>query len=682
VPPADDHHNPLLRDDALEPIPRWAGVRPEDVGPAIDRLLDAAAAALTRAAGPDVPADYDAIEHALAPALERLERAWATVCHLQAVADTPALREAHATLLPRVTDFFTRLGADRALYAKLRTLAADPAFHALSVARRKVVRDALRDAELGGAALEGAARERHRAIVARQATLAQTFGENLLDATDAWALDVDPARLAGVPPDVVAAARDAAHEAGRSDCRLTLHAPCRVPLLATADDRDLREAVFRAHALLASELGPARWDNGPLMRELVALRQEEAALLGHPNYAALSLVPKMARSVDEVERFLRELAARARPAAQAEMDALQAYARDTLGLPALAPWDRAWASRRLKIERHGVDDEALRLYFPLPRVLDGLFELLSTLFDLHFVPAPVEAWHPDVRGWHLERDGQPLGAVLLDPYARAGKQAGAWMDEARSRWRRPDGGLQRPVAHLVCDFAPPRAPRPATLSHDDVVTLFHEFGHALHHLLTTVDERAVAGIAGVEWDAAEAPSQFLESFAWQWPVLSRLSAHVDTGAPLPRELFDRLRAARHFQSGLRLLRGIEFALFDWRLHADPSRADDIPALAREVAAEVAVADRIADDRYPNAFSHVFDGGYAAGYYGYDWAAVMAADAFEAFEEGDRLIDPVLGRRWRQEVLEVGGSRPMRESFVAFRGREPRIDSLLRQHGLA
>ncbi|MEO7246609.1 MAG: M3 family metallopeptidase [Rubrivivax sp.] len=677
--------DPLLTLSASDAdVPAFGAIDPAHIGPALDRLLADAEAALMAIGDDTTPPDYDTIERVLGQPLERLERAWGTVGHLQSVIDGPALRAAHAENLPRVTDFMTRLASDPRFFDRLRTLAAAPAFDTLSPVRRKVVHDALRDFELGGAALEGAARERHHSVVARQAELAQAFGDHLLDATDAWSLVVDEHRLGGVPADTVAAARAAAAGDGLAGCKLTLHAPCRGPVMAFADDRALREALHTAHATLASELGPASWDNGPTMHELVALRQEEAALLGQPSYAALSLVPKMAGSPAEVAGFLRELATRARPPALAELETLRVFARTELGLASLEPWDIAWASEQLKRAVHGVDDESLRPYFPLPQVLDGLFDLVRTLFGVHFVPLTVDAWHADVRGWRLERDGAPLGGLLLDPYARAGKQSGAWMDESRSRWRRPDGTLQRPLATLVCNFAPPQEGRPSRLSHDEVVTLFHELGHGLHHLLTRIDERAVAGIAGVEWDAAELPSQFMESFAWQWPVLQRLSAHTDTGASLPRDLFHRLLGTRHFQAGLRLLRGIEFGLFDWRLHAEPgvvTGVGDVMALARAVAAEVAVLTRPPQDRYPHAFSHVFDGGYAAGYYGYDWAAVMAADAFDVFESHG-LFDADTGRRWREEVLEVGGSRPTRESFLAFRGREPRIDSLLRQHGLA
>ena len=671
--------NPLLADETL---PRFGDIRPEHVTPALDRLLADADAALQAAGIAAVAVDYDALACVLDLPVERLQRAWGTVSHLQSVIDTPALRAAHGANLPRVTAFMTRLAADERLYAKTRAIAASPAFATLAPARRKAVNDGLRDFELGGASLQGPPRERFAQIQARAALLSQRFGENLLDATDAWSLTVDAARLDGVPPDVVRAARDAAAADGQPGCKLTLHAPCRVPVLAYASDRALREAVYRAHAGLASDMGPAAWDNGPLMQELLALRQEEAALLGHANYAQVSLASKMAESPAQVTAFLRDLARRARPFAETELAELRRFARSALGIDDLQAWDRAFVSERLKQARHGVDDEALRPYFTEPRVLAGLFELVHDLFGVQVQAGRAPVWHPDVQFFRLEREGREIGAFYLDLHARPGKDAGAWMDEARARWHRPDGRLQTPLAYLVCNFAPPVGGRPALLTHDDVVTLCHEFGHGLHHLLTRVDERAVSGIAGVEWDAAELPSQFMENFAWEWQVLQRMSAHVDTGAPLPRALFDRLRAARQFQSGLHMLRGVEFALFDMRLHAEPDSTTRVAELARAVQDEIALVERPPGDRWPNAFSHVFDGGYAAGYYGYHWAEVLSADAFSAFEEQDLLLDPATGRRWRETVLEVGGSRPAMDSFVAFRGRAPRIDALLRHQGLA
>lgn len=669
--------NPLLDEGDR---PAFDRIRPEHVTPALDRLLADADAALAAAGGPGVPADADALARVLDVPVERLRRAWGHVVHLQEVADTPALRAAFGANQPRITHFMTRLGADPGLYAKTRAIVAAPGFDGLVPARRKALHDALRDFELGGAALEGAARDRFAAIQARSAELSRRFGENVLDATDAWVLDVPEARLAGVPADVVQAAREAAQAAGIDGCRLTLHAPCRLPLLAMAEDRALRETVHQAHARLASEFGPPALDNGPLMRELIALRAEEATLLGRASFADLSLVPKMAGTPAQVLEFLRDLARRARPFADRELAELRAFA-GTLGLDTLQPWDRPFVSEKLKQARHGIDDETLRPWFPLPHVLQGLFALVRQLFGVTLVPEPAPAWHPDVRHYRVERDGEILGAVYLDLYARAGKQSGAWMDEARARWRRPDGTLQRPLAHLVCNFAPPLAGRPSLLTHDEVLTLFHEAGHGLHHLLTQVEELSLSGISGVEWDAVELPSQFMENFAWEWDVLQRLSAHVDSGEPLPRVMYERLLAARHFGSGIRMLRGVEYGLFDMRLHAEPLTADRVRQIALEAEREVALLARPDDDRWPNTFLHVFDGGYAAGFYGYHWAEVLSSDAYAAFEEAG-VFDPATGTRFRQTVLEVGGSRPAIENFVAFRGREPRLDSLLRHQGLA
>ncbi len=670
--------NPLLE---TADWPRFDAIAPAHVAPALDVLLADAEAALARAAGPEVAADLDALAVVLDVPVERLRRAWGHVQHLQAVVDTPALRAAYADNLGRVTDFFTRLAADDGLYAKTRAIAASPAFETLLAVRRKAVQDALRDFELGGAALQGAARERFAQIQARAAELSQQFGDHVLDATDAWHLDVPAERLAGVPAEVLQAAREAAAAAGVDGCRLTLQAPCREPLLATAHDRALREQVYRAHSHLASEFGDAAHDNGPVMQELLALRAEEAALLGRHSYAEVSLTAKMAESPTQVLAFLRDLARRARPFAQAELAALREHAASACGIADLQPWDRAYVAERLKHQRFGVDDQTLRPWFTLPRVLDGLFELLQRLFDLRFVPVDAPVWHPDVRVYRVERGGQDVGGLTLDLYARSGKQSGAWMDEARARWRRPDGLLQRPQAHLVCNFAPPTDGRPALLSHDDVVTLFHEFGHGLHHLLTQVDELALSGISGVEWDAAELPSQFMENFCWEWEVLQRLTAHVDTGEPLPRALFDRLLGTRHFGSGLHVMRGVEYGLFDMRLHAEPHTATRVAELAQAAAAEAALLPRPADNRWQNSLLHIFDGGYAAGLYGYQWAEVLSADAYSAFEEAG-VFDPATGARWREAVLETGGSRTAMQNFVAFRGREPRLDALLRHQGLA
>jgi oligopeptidase A len=681
APPACTTPNPLLAEAAPQDLCDYSAVRPEHVTPAIDVVLGEADGALAHALAPDVPAEYDALAQVLDVPVERLRRVWGHVCHLQAVADTPALRDAHAHNLPRVTDFFTRLAADQRLYGKYRALAASAAAAALNAARRKVLDDTLRDFVLGGAELEGAARERFAAIQERKAELSKRFGDNVLDAVDAYALYVDESRLGGVPADVVRVARDDAAAAGHPGCKLTLRLPCYLPVMQYAEDRALREQLYGAWARRASELGDARFDNSAAMRELIELRQEEAAMLGHTSYAHLSLVPKMARSPEEVLAFVRDLARRARPFAERELAELRVFAANELGLSSLEPWDRAFAAERLKQQRYSFGSEELRPYFTVPRVVQGLFELVGRLFTVTISEQPAPVWHDSVRFFRVERDGRPLAGFYLDLHARAGKQGGAWMDSARQRWRRPEGRLQLPVAHLMCNFASPVGTRPALLTHDDVITLFHEFGHGLHHMLTQVDEVAASGIGGVEWDACELPSQFMENFCWEWPVLERLSAHVDTGEPMPRELFERMRSARNFHNGLAMLRHCEFALFDMRLHLEPGHAGRETALAFDVAAEVSPAPPARFLRYAHSFTHLFDGGYAAGYYSYAWAEVLSADAFAAFEEAG-LYDRATGERFRREVLESGGSRPAMVSFKAFRGREPRLDALLRHQGLA
>ncbi|MCK6420198.1 MAG: M3 family metallopeptidase [Aquabacterium sp.] len=685
--------NPLLSiggaDLALPPFDR---IRPEHVKPALDVLLADAQSALEHAVGPQVPADYNALSAVLDVPLERLSRAWGAVGHLSAVADTPELRATYNNNLGRVTEFQTRLGSDERLYAKYKAVAHGPSAAALPAAQRRALDNAMRDFVLSGAELQGEAKQRFQAIQERCAELGQAYSEHVLDATDGFALYVDAARLAGVPDDVCQATREAAQAEGRDGHKLTLHIPVWMPLMQYAHDRELRQELYRAYVTRASEFGPPERDNSGLMRELLQLRQEEAALLGYPSYADLSLVPKMAQSPSQVMHFLRDLARRARPHAQRDLAELRDHARDHLGIDTLEVWDLHYASERLKEARYAFSEQEVKQYFTEPRVLQGLFHIVETLFEVRIVPDTAPVWHDTVRFYRIERggaDGQParvVGQFFLDPYARAGKRPGAWMDEVRSRWLRPDARLQTPVAHLVCNFAAPATgpdgrPRPALLTHDDVITLFHEFGHGLHHMLTQVDELAVAGISGVEWDAVELPSQFMENFCWEWAVLSRLTAHADTGVPLPRTLFDRMLAARNFQSGLQTLRQIEFALFDMRLHAELDAPPAVQRVIDEVRAEVAVIQPPSFNRFQNTFSHIFSGGYCAGYYSYKWAEVLSADAYAAFEEAG-LFDPETGRRYRREILEAGGSRPALDSFRAFRGREPSIDALLRHQGMA
>jgi oligopeptidase A len=688
----DLESNPLLDASAL---PRYADIRPEHIGPAIDELIARADAALERAVDPQTPADYDALSATLDVASERLSRAWGAVNHLNAVADTPAQRAAYADALPKVIAFYTRRGADERLYAKYKAVAANPASAQLSAPRRKALANELRDFRLSGAELQGAARKRHAQIQDRLAELGRTFSEHVLDATDAYAYYASEAELAGVPEDVKQVARDVARADGRDGGKLTLQMPCYQPVLQYANDRALRERLYTAYVTRASELGPAELDNSAVIRELLGLRREDAALLGYANAAELSLVPKMADSPAQVIEFLRDLATRARPGAERDLAELREFARTELGLPDLQAWDLSYASERLKEKRYAFSDQEVKQYFTEPKVLEGLFHIIETVFEVRIRRDSAPAWHPSVSFYRIERaaadapDRAPalVGHFYLDLYARAGKQSGAWMDSVRSRWLRPEGSLQTPVANIICNFAAPTVidgrERPAVLTHDDVVTLFHEFGHALQHMLTRIDDLGVSGLSGVEWDAVELPSQFMENFCWEWSVVKRLTAHVDSGEPLPRALFDRMLAARNFHSGLQMLRQAEYALVDMLLHSEADAPQRVAEILDAVRSEVALLKPPPFNRALHTFSHIFDGGYAAGYYSYKWAEVLSADVWSAFEEAPGgALDVATGRRYRENVLETGGSRTTLEGFKAFRGREPRIDALLRHQGLA
>ena len=507
------------------------------------------------------------------------------------------------------------------------------------------------------------------------------YKRQVLDATDGFAYYATDEELAGVPDDAKQAARAAAEREGKDGYRITLQFPSYFPVMQYGSHRPLRERLYRAYVTRASELGAPAHDNSQLMRELLSLRQEEARLLGHENYACVSLVPKMADSPRQVLDFLRDLARRARPYAERDLAELREFAAAELGLTDLAAWDLAYASEKLKEKRYAFSDQEVKQYFTEPKVLEGLFRIIETLFEVQIRPDEAPVWHPSVRFFRIERGGELVGQFYLDLYARTGKRSGAWMDDVRGRWARPEGRLQTPVAHLVCNFAEGVGGRPALLTHDNVITLFHEFGHGLHHMLTQVDDLGVAGISGVEWDAVELPSQFMENFCWEWDVLKHMTAHVETGEPLPRELYDKMVAAKNFQSGLQTLRQIEFALFDMRLHAEPGSEARIQEVLDEVRREVAVFPPPEFNRMQHSFSHIFAGGYAAGYYSYKWAEVLSADAYSAFEE-EGVLNVETGRRLRREILEAGGSRPAAESFRAFRGREPRIDALLRHQGMA
>jgi len=670
--------NPLLQFDGL---PRFSQIRPEHIGPAVEQLLADANAALDRAVSPEVPADYDALSQVLSVATERLSRAWGAVSHLNSVANTPELRAAYTENLPRVTEFYTRQGSDPGLYAKYKAIAEGPGAASLTPPRRHAVQHWLRDFRLGGADLEGAARERYAAIQERLAALSQSYSNHVLDSTDAYALIVQEDELEGAPADFIERAKAAAAEAGEVGCKLTLHAPSYIPVMQYVRNRDLRARLYRAYVTRASEFGPAELDNTANMGEILALRLEEARLLGYANHAEVSLAAKMADTPAQVIEFLRDLAQRARPSAERDLAELRAYAAAELGIDDLQSSDAPYAAEKLKEARYAFNSEEVKAYFTEPKVLEGLFRIIETLFEVRISPAEAEVWHPSVRFFRIERQGELIGEFYLDPYARPGKRPGAWMDDARSRWARPDAALQSPVAYLVCNFTPPSAGKPALLTHDDVTTLFHEFGHGLHHLLTRVDDLGISGISGVEWDAVELPSQFMENFCWEWDVVQHMTAHVDTGAPLPRALFDKMLAAKNYQSGMQMLRQVEYGLYDMRLHSEPEAARRVAEIAHEVRQEVAVLIPPDYNRSGHTFSHIFSGGYAAGYYSYKWAEVLSADAWSAFEEAG-VLDAATGQRLRVEILEAGGSRPAMDSFKAFRGREPTIDALLRHQGIA
>lgn len=666
-------------------LPLFDRITPQDVAPAMDVLLERANQALETVTAPDFPARWDAIAKVLDVATEQLGRSWGAVSHLNSVADTPELRAAYNAALPRVTEFWTRLGADERLYAKYKAI--DPT--TLTPEQRQAHSNAVRNFVLSGAELTGAAKERFAQIQERQAELSQKFSENALDATDAYAYYATAEELEGIPSDVQQAALVAAQAEGKSGYKLTLKMPCYLPVMQFAARSDLRAKLYRAYVTRASEQAEGdgrKFDNSALIGEILALRREEAQLLGYANFGEVSVVPKMAQSPAEVIRFLRDLARRARPYAEKDVADLRAFAAEHLGLNDPQAWDWPYISEKLKEARYAFSEQELKEYFTAPKVLAGLFKIIETLFEVSIRRDSAPTWHPAVEFYRIERNGALVGQFYLDQPARTGKRGGAWMDDVRTRWQRPDTGvLQMPVAHLVCNFADGVDGKPPLLTHDDVITLFHEFGHGLHHMLTQVNERDVSGIGGVEWDAVELPSQFMENFCWEWDVLKHMTAHVDTGEPLPRALFDKMIAAKNFQSGMATLRQIEFALFDMLLHTEHDPAQDFMPLLTQVRQEVAVLQPPAFSRTAHTFSHIFAGGYAAGYYSYKWAEVLSADAYAAFEEttgSDGLPSAETGRRYREAILEAGGSRPAMESFKAFRGREPSLDALLRHQGMA
>src|SRR5438874_6578108 len=675
--PASVNHNPLLDFSGL---PRFAQLKPEHVTPAVDTLLAEGRAAIERVLA--APVSWESFVAPLEDANERIGRAWGQVAHLHAVLDSPELREAYNANLPKLTQYWTELGQNQQLFEKYQALAASPEYVTLGSARRRIIDNALRDFRLGGAELAPEKKARYAEIQEELARLGSRFSENLLDATKAFSIVVDESRIGGIPEDVLAAAREAAEKDGKRGWKFTLHAPSYMPVMQYADDRHLRQTMYRESATRASEFGKAEWDNTPLIARIVELRRELAQLLGYRSYAEVSLVPKMAESPEQVLGFLDDLAQRARPFAEKDVAELRDFARRELGLDPLEAWDVAYASEKLRVQRYAFSEQEVKQYFPEEVALQGLFRVAETLYGVRIYPAEAPKWHEDVRFYEIrDAAGMRVGQFYMDLYARDTKRSGAWMDDAITR-RRKGATLQTPVAYLTCNFSRPVGNRPATFTHDEVLTLFHEFGHGLHHLLTRVEDLGVSGINGVEWDAVELPSQFMENFCWEWDVLRHMTRHLDTGEALPRELYDKMIAAKNFQSGLAMLRQLEFAVFDMRLHSDfdPASGKSTLQLLHEVRERIAVLRPTAYNRFPNSFSHIFAGGYAAGYYSYKWAEVLSADAYSFFEENG-VLNPIAGQRFRDEVLAVGGSRPAAESFRAFRGREPRVDALLRHNGM-
>ena len=673
--------NPLLTPHTLPP---FNDIRPEHVVPAIEKLL-----ADDRHIVEEVVAKGDYSWKGLVQPLdtygEATGQAWSPVSHLNSVMNSTELRAAYQSCLGELSAYSTWFGQHQGLFKAYQALRDGQEYAQLSIAQKRAIDNTLRDFRLAGVDLPEDKKKRFGEIRARLSELSNQFSNNVLDATQAWHLDVERDRLSGLPESALDMLKANAEAKGVEGYRITLDFPSYFPVMSYADDRALREEVYTAFVTRASDQGPnaGQYDNSVIMSEMVTLRQELAALLGFATYADLSLATKMAASPAQVLDFLNDLADRARPQAEAEFGELQQFAQEQLGLDTLAPWDITYASEKLREQRYAISQEALRPYFPAPKVIEGLFGVVNRLYGLTFREnKDVEVWHPDVRYFEVLEDNQPIAGFYLDLYAREGKRGGAWMDACRTRRRREDGSLQLPVAYLVCNFTRPVGDRPALLTHDEVTTLFHEFGHGLHHMLTQQEVSDVSGISGVAWDAVELPSQFMENFCWEREGLDLIASHVDTGETLPQALFDKLVAARNFQSAMMMMRQLEFSLFDFRLHNElkaPS-ADDIQSLLNDVRLKVAVVPQTRFNRFQHGFSHIFAGGYAAGYYSYKWAEVLSSDAYSAFEEAG-VFDRATGQRFRQEILEKGGSEDAAVLFQNFRGREPRIDALLRHSGI-
>ncbi len=672
--------NPLLH---FAGLPKFNEIKPEHVSPALDLLLNEGKQAIEALVNNNEAPTWDNFARQLEDMEEKISRAWSQVGHMNAVVNSPELRETYNDNLAKLTDFYSDLAQNEQLYQKFKDLCQSQVFTKLSATQKKIVENELRDFRLGGAELPADKKARFKAVQEQLSKLGAKFEENIMDNTNDFAHFVeDESALKGIPEDALQASKDAASGDGKSGYKFTLHFPSYMPVLQYADNRGLRETMYLGYATRASEFGKKEWDNTALISDILKLRLEAAQLLGFSNYSELSLATKMADTPTQVTEFLHTLGKRAKPYAERDMAELTAYAKK-LGIDDMQAWDVAYVSEKLREDKYAFSDQEVKQYFPEAKVLAGLFKVVETIFGVQVKKADAPVWHADAAFYQIaDASGKPIAYFYLDLYARNNKRGGAWMDECITR-RKKDGTVELPVAFLTCNFSAPVGGKPALFTHDEVITMFHEFGHGLHHMLTEVEEHGVSGIKGVEWDAVELPSQFMENFCWEWDVLRHMTRHVDTGAQLPRELFDKMVAAKNFQAGMQTVRQIEFSLFDMRLHGEfnPNGNKTALDLIEEVRDEVAVVRPPKWNRFPNSFSHIFAGGYAAGYYSYKWAEVLSADAYSLFEEMGVLSDEA-GNRFRSEVLAQGGSRPALESFIAFRGREPNIDALLRHNGMS
>lgn len=661
--------------------PRFDQIKTEDIKPALQTAI-AEAREQIAAIKAQTHTDWANTVEKLTDITERVGRIWSVVSHLNSVVDTPELRAVYNELMPEITIFFTEIGQDIELYNRFKIIKNSAEFNTLSPAQQTKLNHDLRDFVLSGAELPPEQQAELAQLQTEGAQLGAKFAQNVQDATDAFGIYFDDAApLAGIPEDSIAMFAAAAQSEGKTGYKIGLQIPHYLAVIQYADNRELREQIYRAYVTRASELSDeGKFDNTANVEQTLANALKTAKLLGFKNYAELSLATKMADTPEQVLNFLHDLARRAKPFAEKDFAEIKAFARENLNIEDPQSWDLSYAAEKLRQAKYAFSETEVKKYFPISKVLAGLFAQIKKLYGIELAEKTVPVWHKDVRYFELKQDGQTIGGVYMDLYAREGKRGGAWMDGYKSRRRFADGTLQLPTAYLVCNFTPPVGDKEARLSHDEIITLFHETGHGLHHLLTQVDEVGVSGINGVEWDAVELPSQFMENFVWEYDVLAQMSSHEETGAVLPKELFDKMHAAKNFQRGMFLVRQMEFALFDMEIYhqEDEGRLKEWPQILDKVRQEVAVTQPPAYNRFALSFSHIFAGGYSAGYYSYAWAEVLSADAYAAFEESDDVAET--GRRFWKEILAVGGSRSAAESFKAFRGREPSLDALLRHSG--